>query len=107
MSGSIRKPLLATALAISLAGAVAAPAGANDTGRPAEPYVPWVTDFGGGATSAESSDAAGGLDWGDMAIGAAVGFGVAAGLGASGVAVRARRNGAWLPDRKEVGRVAP
>jgi hypothetical protein len=108
MSGSIRQRLLVPALAIGLAGVFTAPAGASDTGQPAEPYVPWVTDFGGSPTTpAESPDATGGLDWGDMAIGAAVGFGMAAGLGATGAAVRARRNSPWLPDREEAGRVAP
>jgi hypothetical protein len=131
MTGSIRRRLLAPAFALAFVGMLILPGGPVAAGQSGEPYVPFVTDFGHTPTApasetpyvpfatdfghtptavapvpAEPSAPAAGLDWGDVAIGAAIGFGLAGLLAAGAVAVWARRGGAWLPGRNEAGRVA-
>lgn len=72
---------------------------------PAEPYTPFVTDFGITPSSAETAfflpakrqqqgqvAATAGLDWTDVGLGAGFGFGVAALATTAALAVRGRRS---------------
>lgn len=71
---------------------------------PAEPYTPFVTDFGIATRSPETTfvlpakrqqqqvAATAGLDWTDAVLGAGFGFGVAALAGTAALAVRGRRS---------------
>jgi hypothetical protein len=109
----MRRRLLITALAASLAVTFAAPAGAQEgQGGTTEQFIPFVTDFGRKSFSTPATQstptpaptATAGLDWTDAAIGAALGFGLAAGLGAVGAAVLVRRGGPGGPRRGRFGR---
>lgn len=81
--------LLTLLVAAAAAAALAVPASAG--GRPAEPYVPFVTDFPSGTADARVRTAAsGGFDGVDAAVGAVAGLALGGLAAASAPAVRRR-----------------